>query len=404
MKTINGGITAAPGFMAAGVHCGIRRDVTKRDLALVVADSDCAAAAVYTKNRAPAAPLAVTREHLSNGRARAILVNSGCANACTMGGIADARRVCDAAAEVCGLMPSDFIVNSTGVIGVPLPTQRLVDAMPALVTALSRDGGRAAAEAIMTTDTFRKEAAVRLEIDGKTVTVGGMAKGSGMIHSNMATMLCFLTTDCAIHPRQLQTALVNAVDRSFNRVSVDGDTSTNDMCAVLASGDAGNPMIDLENGNYGLFLEALSAVCLKLAKDIAQDGEGATKLVTCRVTGASDEGQAVVLARSVISSSLVKAAMFGSDANWGRVMCAMGYAGAEFDPGRVDIAFSSPAGRIPVCVKGCGLPFDEDEAKRLLSRDEVTIEICLDNGAAFAEAYGCDLTYDYVKINGDYRT
>ena len=400
---VNGGITAAPGFLAAGIHCGIRKNKNKRDLALVVADAECAAAAVYTANKVQAAPIALTREHLQNGRARAILANSGNANACAPDGFKNARLACQAAAEATGLNPEDFIVNSTGVIGVPLPVQAMAGVMPALAAALSRDGATAA-EAIMTTDTFKKEAAMRFVIGGKTVTLGGMAKGSGMIHPNMATMLAFLTTDCAITPELLHESLRDSVRRTYNRISVDGDTSTNDMTAILASGTADHALIDTKNEAFALFCQALDAVNLRLAKDIARDGEGATKLIICRVVNAVDERTAECLAKSVISSSLIKAALFGADANWGRVLCAMGYAGVDFDPEAVDVAFVSEAGRLTVCKRGKGLSFDEQRAKQVLSGTEVVIEADLKDGNFTAEAYGCDLTYDYVKINSDYRT
>jgi len=403
MQIIQGGITAAPGFRAAGVHCGIRKNKSKHDLALVVADVLCTAAAVYTANRVQAAPLTLTREHLADGRARAILVNSGNANACAPGGPENALKACQAAAEATGLKPEDFIINATGVIGVSLPIDAILNAVPALTAALSRDG-TSAAEAIMTTDTIKKEAAVQFQIGGKTVTLGGMAKGSGMIHPNMATMLAFLTTDCAITPELLSEALRDSVRRTYNRISVDGDTSTNDMAAVLASGTAGNDLITEKTVDYTQFCCALDAVNLKLARDIARDGEGATRLITCRVKGARDEQTAERLSKSVISSSLTKAALFGADANWGRVLCAMGYAGADFDPETVGIAFSSQAGRIPVCEQGRGVLFDETLAKQVLTQDEVVIEVDLYDGNCDVECYGCDLTYDYVKINGDYRT
>jgi glutamate N-acetyltransferase/amino-acid N-acetyltransferase len=397
------GVTAAPGFLAAGVHAGIRKNKDKRDLALIVADRECAAAAVYTLNKVKAAPIWLTMEHLQNGRARAVLANSGNANACASGGMEAARATVEAAAKATGLKPDDFIVNSTGVIGQPLPAAIMVAAMPALANALSADD-KDAAEAIMTTDTFPKTAAVRFALGGKTVTLGGMAKGSGMIHPNMATMLAFLTTDCHIRPDLLQKALRVSAGRTYNRISVDGDTSTNDMTAILASGAAGNPVINAENEDYHTFLAALDAVNLILAKEIARDGEGATKLLTCRVTDADSEENAVALAKSVISSSLVKAAMFGADANWGREMCALGYSGVDFDPNKVDIAFSSSAGQIKVCEKGAGLAFDEELAKEILSLKEIVIEVTMRSGSFEAEAYGCDLTYDYVKINGDYRS
>ena len=400
---IPGGITAAPGFTASGVHCGIRKNRTKRDLALIMADRDCAAAAVYTTNKVKAAPIWLTMENLKNNRARGIIANSGNANACAPGDMEAAKKTTATVAAELGLSPEDFIINSTGVIGQTLPIDAIVQGIPELVKSLSQNGDNAA-EAIMTTDTFPKQTAVRFTLGGKQVTIGGIAKGSGMIHPNMATMFAFLTTDCEISPTLLHEALGVSASRTYNRISVDGDTSTNDMTAILASGAAGNPAITEKNEDYYTFLQALDAVNLKLAKDIARDGEGATKLITCRVTGASSQQDAVTLAKSVISSSLVKAAMFGSDANWGREMCAMGYSGANFDPSNVDLAFSSAAGQIPVCRKSKGLPFDEDLATEILSQKEVVIEITLYEGNHEAEAYGCDLTYDYVKINGDYRT
>ena len=397
------GVTAPKGFRAAGIHCGIRKNTDKRDLALILADCDCAAAAVYTTNRVQAAPIQVTKLHLADGRARAILANSGNANACAPNGEQNALRACDALAAAAGIKATDIIVNSTGVIGKPLPIEAIESGMPALVGALSRDGGDAAA-AIMTTDLARKEAAVSFDIGGVTVTIGAMAKGSGMIHPNMATMLAFITTDCDISAAMLQAALAESVKLSYNRVSVDGDTSTNDMAAILASGLAGNPRIDEKNGDYNTFLNALNAVNIKLAKAIARDGEGATKLLTCRVEGADTAEDAEKLAMGVVSSSLTKAAMFGEDANWGRVICAMGYSGAAFDPGAVDISFESGRETVEVCRGGRGLDFDEELAKKILSRDEILITCRVNGGSASAEAYGCDLTYDYVKINGDYRT
>ncbi|MDR1158486.1 MAG: bifunctional glutamate N-acetyltransferase/amino-acid acetyltransferase ArgJ [Oscillospiraceae bacterium] len=404
-QVVPGGVTAAPGFMAAGLHCGIRRNQTKPDLALVLADRGCAAAAVYTTNRVQAAPIAVTRAHLADGRARAILANSGCANACAPDGLENARRACAAAAAALGLCETDIIVNSTGVIGVPLPIEAIEGALPALAGALSRAGGTDAALAIMTTDTRPKETAVTTEIDGRPVTVGGMAKGSGMIHPNMATMLAFLTTDCAIAPGPLRAALADSVRRTYNRVSVDGDTSTNDMTAVLASGAAGHPPIESpDDSRFALFLEALDAVNLTMARAIARDGEGATRLLVCRVHGADSEADAETLAKAVITSSLVKTALFGADANWGRVLCALGYAGAPLRPEAVEVAFLSTAGRVVVCRGGEGLPFDESLAKEILSQEEVTLEVGCGAGGCGAEAYGCDLSYDYVRINGDYRT
>ena len=403
IQFITGGVTAPSGFMAAGIHCGIRRNKTKRDLGLIVADRLCTAAAVVTTNRVKAAPIILTMKHLENGMARAILINSGNANACAPGGLEAAKKCADTAAAALGIKPEDIIVNSTGVIGQPLPTDTITSAIPTLVDALSMDSGPVE-EAIMTTDTFVKTIAVRCTIGGKPVVIGGIAKGSGMIHPNMATMLAFLTTDCAISPALLKEALQTSANRTYNRISVDGDTSTNDMTAILASGTAGNTEITDKNADYKVFLAALDAVNLDLAKKIAKDGEGATKLITCRVSGTADEETAVVLAKSVISSSLVKSMVFGADANVGRVLCAMGYSGADFDTTMVDVAFSSDAGRVTVCEKGIGLQFDENLAKAVLTQNEVTIEIILLEGNATAEAYGCDLTYDYVKINGDYRS
>ena len=402
-KEVPGGITAAPGFLASGVHCGIRKNRDKRDLALIVADRECAAAAVYTTNKVKAAPLYLTMENLKNGRARAILTNSGNANACAPGGYEAAKTTVAAAAKAAGFKPEDFIVNSTGVIGQSLPVDAMTAAMPELAKNLSPDGC-AAAEAIMTTDTFAKTFAVQFTIGGKAVTLGGMAKGSGMIHPNMATMLAFLTTDLSIAPDLLQEALRASAACTYNHISVDGDTSTNDMTAILASGAANNPLINTKNDDYFIFLDALNAVNLKLAKDIARDGEGATKLITCRVEGAADEETAVQLAKSVIASSLVKAMVFGADANVGRVLCAMGYANADFNPDTVEIFFKSAAGEVTVCQNGLGLTFDEGLALKILQEKEITIGISLHMGTQSAEAYGCDLTYDYVKINGDYRT
>lgn len=399
----SGGITAVPGFKVAGIHCGIRKNKEKRDLALILADKICSAAAVYTTNKVKAAPIMLTMEHLKNGKARAILCNSGNANTAAKGGLAAAMEMVNAAAAELKIKSSDIIVNSTGVIGFPLPVDVIVAGMPKLVKSLSCDN-IPAAEAIMTTDTFSKSWAAQFEISGKTVTLGGIAKGSGMINPNMATMLSFLATNCAISPEMLQKALKASVTISYNQVSVDGDTSTNDMCAILASGTAKNPTIDSENKDYDKFLAALNIINLNLAKDIARDGEGATKLLTCRVSGAGTFEDAARLSKSVISSSLVKSAMFGADANWGRELCAMGYSGANFDPFRVDIGFSSHSGHVDVCKQSTGLDFDEALAKSVLSEREITIEVRLPDGTHSAEAYGCDLTYDYVRINGDYRT
>lgn len=406
MQAIKGGVTAAAGFAAGGIHCGVKSNKTeKKDLAMIWSERPCAAAAVYTKNKVKAAPIYVTREHLADGTARAVICNSGNANACAPLGRENAEKMCAAAAAALGIRSKDVIVASTGVIGQTLNVAAIENGIPALAAALKKDGSADAAAAIMTTDTIRKETALALEIGGKAVTLGGIAKGSGMIHPNMGTMLCFITTDAAVESGPLHAALLSAVQRSFNRVCVDGDTSTNDMCAVLANGMAGNPVISgAEGADYAVFAAGLEEVCRRLARLIAADGEGASRLVTARIHGAADEQKAETLAMAVVSSSLVKAAMFGSDANWGRVLCAMGYSGAEFDPEQVDVRFSSGAGEILVCRSGTGLEFDEELAKKILSEKEVVIDADIHEGAAEAAAWGCDLTYDYVRINGDYRS
>jgi len=406
MKIITGGVTAAKGFKASGVHAGVKAGSSpdKNDLAMILCDTEAAAAGVYTMNRVKAAPIYVTMEHLENGVARGIIANSGNANACAPLGHENAVKMCQAAAAATGLRGEDFIVASTGVIGQTLNIAAIEKACPTLASLLSRDGSMEAAHAIMTTDTVPKEIAVSFEIGGKEVRLGGIAKGSGMIHPNMGTMLCFLTTDCAITPDVLQGALYDVAKITFNRVSVDGDTSTNDSCVILASAQAGNPVIDWKSEDYEVFLEALRFVCTELAKKIAGDGEGATKLVTCTVSGSRSDEAAEKLAMEVIKSSLVKAAMFGADANWGRVICAMGYSKAPFRPEYVDVSFASAAGEIQVCRAGEGLEFDEDLAKKILTQSEVEIRVNVNEGEHSVTAWGCDLTYDYVKINGDYRT
>ena len=406
MKLISGGVTAAKGFKAAGLHAGVKAgsNPEKNDLAMILCDTEATAAGVYTMNRVKAAPIYVTMEHLENGVARGIIANSGNANACAPMGHENAVKMSEAAAAATGLKPEDFIVASTGVIGQPLNISVIEQACPTLASLLSRDGSMEAAKAIMTTDTRPKEIAVSFEIGGKEVRLGGIAKGSGMIHPNMGTMLAFLTTDCAISSDVLQSALYETTKVTFNRISVDGDTSTNDTCCILASGAAGNPVIDWKSEEYEVFQGALKFVCTELAKKIAGDGEGATRLVTCTVSGSRSDETAEKLAMEVIRSSLVKAAMFGADANWGRVLCAMGYSKAPFRPEYVDIAFASAAGEIQVCAAGEGLAFDEDLAKKVLTQPEVEIRINVNEGEHSATAWGCDLTYDYVKINGDYRT
>ena len=406
MKKISGGVCAAQGFTASGIHVGVKHgsDPHKNDLALIFSETECAAAATFTNNRVKAAPVYTTMSHLENGVLHGVVVNSGNANACAPNGEAHAEAMCAAVAAVTGRAAEDFAVASTGVIGVEMNIKSVQQGASALASALSRNGSDAAAEAIMTTDTVKKEIAVELTIDGKTVRLGGICKGAGMICPNMGTMLCFLTSDCAITADMLSSALHDVVPRTFNRVTVDGDTSTNDACMVLCNGLAGNTLIDWKDENYEIFKDALMYVCTYLARAIAADGEGASHLLTCTVSGSRSEEAAERLAKSVVGSNLVKAAMFGADANWGRVLCAMGYSKAPFRPEHVDVTFQSQAGSVPVCRQGDGLPFDEDAAKRILSEKEVVILVDLHEGDEAAECWGCDLTYDYVKINGDYRT
>ena len=404
MKMIEGGVTAAQGFVAGGVHCGIRKNKSKPDLAMIYSEKLCAAAAVYTQNLVKGAPILVTKKNIENGRAQAVICNSGNANTCNADGVEKAERMCAIAGEVLGIHPADVVVASTGVIGQVLPIEPIESAAQALKDSLSPTGSRAAATAIMTTDTIPKEAAVEVELGGKTVKIGGISKGSGMIHPNMATMLCFVTTDCAISPEMLQKAITASADETFNMISIDGDTSTNDTYAVLANGMAQNPEITAEGPDFDLFCDALRAVCRTLSKLMAGDGEGATKLLICQTTGAQDRATARTVAKSVICSTLFKAAMFGADANWGRVLCAIGYSGAAVDVEKIDVSFRSAAGQVDVCQNGAGIPFSEEEASKVLKENEITILVHLHQGEASAEAYGCDLTYDYVKINGDYRT
>ncbi len=403
MKIIQGGVTAAKGFQASGIHAGIRKNKSKKDLALILSEVPAQAAAVYTTNLVKGAPLAVTKEHIANGIAKAVICNSGNANTCNANGIEVAKEMCELTAKALNIDPADVVVASTGVIGQPLDLKPIANGMEALVASLSVDG-HPAAEAIMTTDTKPKEVAVEFEIDGKICRLGGIAKGSGMIHPNMATMLVFLTTDCAIESKMLQKALSNDVQNTFNMTSVDGDTSTNDMVVVLANGLAGNAPITAEGAAFDTFMKALNTVTVALCQMIAGDGEGATKMLECTVCGAADLQTAKTAAKSVICSSLTKAAMFGSDANWGRVLCAIGYSGAKVDVSKVELHFASKAGKILVCENGAGVEFSEEIAKKILLEDEIEILIDLHSGDAKATAWGCDLTYDYVKINGDYRT
>ncbi|MEI3110723.1 MAG: bifunctional glutamate N-acetyltransferase/amino-acid acetyltransferase ArgJ [Oscillospiraceae bacterium] len=406
MKKISGGVCAAKGFTAAGIHAGVKAGSSpdKNDLALILSDCECAAAATFTNNRVKAAPVYTTMNHLENGILHGIIVNSGNANACAPNGPEHAEAMCAAAAAVTGRQAEDFAVASTGVIGVELNIKAIQDSVPALASALSIGGSQSAAEAIMTTDTVMKEIAVETTIGGKIVRLGAICKGAGMICPNMGTMLCFITSDCAITSDMLTAALHEVVPRTFNRVTVDGDTSTNDACVVLCNGSAGNPLIDWKDDNYNIFKDALMYVCTYMARAIAADGEGASHLLTCTVSGSRSEEAAERLAKAVVGSMLVKAAMFGADANWGRVLCAMGYSRAPFRPDRVDASFYSSAGKIQVCKDGSAVEFDEDLAKKILSEHEVSIIINVNEGDYTATCWGCDLTYDYVRINGDYRT
>ena len=402
---IDGGVTAAVGFTASGMHVGVKsNNISKKDVALIAADRECTAAAVYTKNVVKAAPLHVTRSHLENGKARVIIANSGNANACALEGEENAERMCAAVASSLGIDAGDVLVASTGVIGQRLRVEVIEEGVPTLVKTLSPDGSTDAALAIMTTDTVKKECALTVELGGKVVTLGGIAKGSGMIHPNMGTMLCFVTTDCAISSEMLSAALKTVTNVSFNRISVDGDTSTNDMGIVLANGAAGNAEITEKGADYDAFVDALGALCIVLAREMASDGEGAQHLITCTVSGAASEEKAEIISKSVISSTLFKSAIFGADANWGRVLCAMGYSGEEFNPERVDVTFRSAAGEVTVCANGRGLDFDEATAKNVLTEHDVEVLISLHEGAAECTCWGCDITYDYIKINGDYRT
>ena len=403
MEYISSGVTAAQGFVAGGIHCGIRKNKAKPDLAMIYSETPCNAAAVYTTNLVKGAPILVTKKNLADGKAKAVICNSGNANTCNADGAEKAEKMCRIAAEVLGIEPQDVIVASTGVIGQVLPIEPIENAAQALKDSLSPDGSSAAAAA-MTTDTIPKEVAVQTVIGGKTVKLGGISKGSGMIHPNMATMLCFLTTDCAISTAMLDRAIHKVTGNTFNMISIDGDTSTNDTFAVLANGVAGNPEIVEENEDYAAFTEALEAVCRELSKLMAGDGEGATKLLVCSVDGAEDEETAKTVAKSVICSTLFKAAMFGADANWGRVLCAIGYSGAAVDVEKIDVSFRSVKGQVDVCRNGAGIEFSEEKASEVLGEKEITILVSLHMGGESAEAYGCDLTYDYVKINGDYRT
>ena len=404
MNVIEGGVCAAKGFRANGVHCGIRKNHSKKDLSLIFSTVPASAAAVYTTNLVKGAPLTVTKKHIANGTAQAVICNSGNANTCNANGIEIAEEMSALAASALGIAAEDVVVASTGVIGQPLSIAPIAAGLPELVAGLSDNGSGTAAEGIMTTDTVRKEVAVEFTLGGKTCRLGGIAKGSGMIHPNMATMLVFLTTDAAISPKMLQKALSGDIANTFNMLSIDGDTSTNDMVTILANGLAGNPEVTEEGEDFTAFMQALNSVTIALCRKIAGDGEGATKLLECKVTGAANLATAKTVAKSVICSSLLKAAMFGADANWGRVLCAIGYSGAPVDVNKIDVQFASKAGTILVCENGAGVDFSEEQAKKILLEHEIEILIDLKSGSAASTAWGCDLTYDYVKINGDYRT
>ncbi|MGN0695603.1 MAG: bifunctional glutamate N-acetyltransferase/amino-acid acetyltransferase ArgJ [Oscillospiraceae bacterium] len=406
-KSIEGGVCAAKGFKASGIYCGIKENPTKKnDIAMVVSDVMCNAAGVYTQNKVKGAPVIVTKDNLkrSCGKAQAVIVNSKNANTCNADGEEKAREMCALTASALGIKPEEVIVASTGVIGQILPIEPIRAAVPVLAEKLSYDGNIEAATAIMTTDTVKKEYAVEFDIGGVKCTVGGMAKGSGMIHPNMATTLNFITTDCNISSEMVQKALSEIVKITYNCLSIDGDQSTNDTCVLMANGLAGNAEISSEGNDFDIFKDALYQVMANLTRMLAKDGEGATKLLTCVCTGAPDLDTAIVVAKSVIGSSLFKCAMFGSDANWGRILCAIGYADADFDINKTDVDLASSKGRIAVCRNGSGVEFSEDEAKVILTEDEIEIYIDLNIGGAEAAAWGCDLTYDYVKINGDYRS
>ncbi len=404
MEFLSGGVTAAKGFTASGIHCGIKNNYPKKDLAMIKSEVRAAAAAVYTQNKVYGAPITVTRNNISDGYAQAVIVNSGNANTCNADGVEKAEMMCDIASKALNVNKNDVIVASTGVIGMVLDIEPIKKGAPELATQMNYNGGKEAAEAIMTTDTVSKEIAVKFDLGGKSVTLGACCKGSGMIHPNMATMLCFMTTDCAISAEMLQKALSSVVKDTFNMISVDGDTSTNDMVCIMANGKAENAEITEENEDFELFREALYQVSVKLSRLIAGDGEGAQRLLECKVTGAPDKKTAKDISKSIICSSLVKTAMFGADANWGRILCAIGYTPGEFAVDCIDVYISSCKGCVKVCERGFGIEFSEEKAKEILLEDEINLLIEMNQGDYEATAWGCDLTYDYVKINGDYRT
>lgn len=401
---ISGGVTAPQGFKASGVHCGIRKNRDKLDLALVISDIPAATAAVYTQNKVKGAPILVTQHHLANGYAQAMICNSGNANTCNPNGVELAEQCCQLLAQAAGVKAEDIVIASTGVIGQPLPLEPFEKGILAAVSALSYQGGTQAAEAIMTTDTHLKEFALSFELGGKTCRLGAMTKGSGMINPNMATMLTFVTSDVAISPAMLNLALKSVVKTTLNQINVDGDTSTNDMATIMANGLAGNAEITAENADFARFCEALKIVCIWVCRQIAKDGEGATKLLQCSVSHARNETVALNIAKSIISSDLFKSAMFGADANWGRVLCAIGYTEGDFSIDGVSLVLKSAKGEVKVCENAAYFPFSEEKAAEVLSEAEIDILVDMHDGDAFAQAWGCDLTYDYVRINGDYRS
>ncbi len=404
MKTVSGGICAAKGFKANGIHCGVRKNKLKKDLSLIYSEKTASCAAVYTTNLVYGAPITVTRKHLENGKAQAVICNSGIANTCCVGGVEVAERISKGIAEKLGIDKNDIVISSTGVIGQPLDPTPIENGFDELIRGLNENGSDDAAAGIMTTDTVKKEIAFEFNIGGKTCHIGGIAKGSGMIHPNMATMLVFITSDVAISPALLQKALSSDIKNTFNMLSIDGDTSTNDMVTVLCNGMAENPEITEENEDFAVFMKALNSVNVYLSKKIVADGEGATKMLECVVTGAKTDKDAKLVAKSVVCSNLLKSAMFGADANWGRVLCAIGYSKADVDVKKIDVAFESKAGKVEVCKNGMGIDFSEEIAKSILLKSEIDILIDLNDGEFSSTAWGCDLTYDYVKINGDYRT